>query len=140
MEQEIIGIREMCEHFGVTPRTLRFYETKELLSPQRVGARRLYGHRDRIRMALILRGKRYGLSLETIRELLDLSDQPGGPRRQLEESLAVGKARLVELERERDELDRVIAELKQDIADCTRVLEGPDPMAGLPRHWQEVAA
>jgi DNA-binding transcriptional MerR regulator len=65
-------IREMCEAFDVTPRTLRFYEAKELIFPFRDGQKRLYSKRDRARLKLILRGKRFGFSLEEIRQLLDL--------------------------------------------------------------------
>ena len=124
MNNDLIGIRQMCDRFGVTPRTLRFYESKELLFPRREGAKRLFTRRDRARMALILRGKRYGLSLETIRQLLDLYDQPDGTRRQLVESCEVARKRLAELQHERDELDRIIEELKGDLDRCSRELEG----------------
>ena len=136
MEQELIGIREMCDRFGVTPRTLRFYEAKELLFPRRDGVRRLYGDRDRARMALILRGKRYGLALETIRELLNLYDKPDGARRQLLEARAVGRTRLEELERERAEMDIIIAELRQDLDWCDAEIArlGNEGRARLERH------
>ena len=65
-------IREMCDAFDVTPRTLRFYEAKELLFPIREGQKRLFTKRDRARLKLILRGKRFGFRLEEIRQLLDL--------------------------------------------------------------------
>ncbi|MFT6224692.1 MAG: DNA-binding transcriptional MerR regulator, partial [Paracoccaceae bacterium] len=64
----------MCETYNVTPRTLRFYEFKELLFPQRLGTRRMFTKRDRARLKLILRGKRFGFSLEDIRQLLNLYD------------------------------------------------------------------
>ena len=72
MKLETMNIREMCAEFYVTPRTLRFYEAKELLFPVREGQRRLFTKRDRARLKLILRGKRFGFSLEEIRQLLDL--------------------------------------------------------------------
>ena len=75
---DVMTIREMCEAFDVTPRTLRFYEAKELLTPIRVGTRRIFTRRDRARLALILRGKRFGFSLEDIRQTLDLYDRDGG--------------------------------------------------------------
>ena len=67
-----LTIRQMCDLFDVTPRTLRFYEAKELLFPDRVGQKRFFTNRDCARMKLILRGKRFGFSLEEIRQLLDL--------------------------------------------------------------------
>ena len=72
MTNDLMSIRAMCEAFDVTPRTLRFYESKELLSPIREGTKRLFTRRDRARLKLILRGKRFGFSLEEIRQLLEL--------------------------------------------------------------------
>ena len=72
MSEDVLTIREMCDAFDVTPRALRFYEAKELLFPMRQGQKRLYSRRDRARLKLILRGKRFGFSLEDIRQLLDL--------------------------------------------------------------------
>ena len=72
MTDTFMSIRELCDAFDVTPRTLRFYEAKELLAPLRQGTRRLYTRRERARLKLILRGKRFGFSLEDIRQLLDL--------------------------------------------------------------------
>ena len=74
MTDDLMTIREMCDAFDVTPRTLRFYEAKELLSPIREGQKRLYTQRCRARLTLILRGKRFGFCLEDIRQLLDLYD------------------------------------------------------------------
>ena len=68
------GIAELAGEFGVTTRTVRFYEDKGLLSPARDGQRRIYSPRDRVRLRLIMRGKRLGLSLEEIGELIDLYD------------------------------------------------------------------
>ncbi len=73
-DDKTMTIRAMCDAFDVTPRTLRFYEQKELLFPIRDGQRRLFTRRDRARLKLILRGKRFGFSLEEIRQLLDLYD------------------------------------------------------------------
>jgi DNA-binding transcriptional MerR regulator len=75
MTEPFSSIRAMCSDFNVTPRTLRFYESKELLFPRREGQRRLYSRADRARLTLILRGKRFGFSLEEIRQLLDLYDR-----------------------------------------------------------------
>ena len=74
MSDDLLTIGEMCAEFGVTPRTLRFYEAKELLAPIREGQKRLYTRRCRARLKLILQGKRFGFSLEDIRQLLNLYD------------------------------------------------------------------
>ena len=74
MTADTLTIRQMCDAFEVTPRTLRFYEAKELLFPLREGQKRLFTKSDRARLKLILRGKRFGFSLEEIRQLLDLYD------------------------------------------------------------------
>ena len=74
MTDDLLTISRMCAEFGVTPRTLRFYEAKELLAPIRDGQKRLYTRRCRARLKLILQGKRFGFSLEDIRQLLNLYD------------------------------------------------------------------
>jgi DNA-binding transcriptional MerR regulator len=105
-----LTIREMCEEFGVTPRTLRYYEYIELIAPEREGQKRLYTLRDRGRMKHILRGRRFGFPLESIRQWLELYDT-GDFRRQIELWVTGATRRLDELEAERDELARTIAEL-----------------------------
>lgn len=109
MTEATLSIREMCEAFDVTPRALRFYEAKELLTPIRRGTRRLYTRRERARLTLILRGKRFGFSLEEIRQLLDLYRE--GQTRQMEESLAVAGRHMEEMEARRRALDEAMAEL-----------------------------
>jgi DNA-binding transcriptional MerR regulator len=111
-------IREMCEAYDVTPRTLRFYEAKELLTPIRVGTRRLFTRRDRARLVLILRGKRFGFSLEDIRQTLDLYDRDGGLTAQRQKAYELGEKRLAEMEAQRAELDLAIADLKAELADA----------------------
>lgn len=108
-------IREMCDAFGVTPRTLRFYESKELLFPIREGQKRLFTKRDRARLKLILRGKRFGFSLEEIRQLLDLYDKGDQQLTQLTQSYEIAQERLVDLERQRDELEDAIADLRDQM-------------------------
>ena len=110
MTDTMLTIREMCESFNVTPRTLRFYEAKELLFPLRQGTKRLFTKRDRARLKLILRGKRFGFSLEEIRQLLDLysSDQQAT---QLARTHALAATHLAEMMAQRAELDEAIAEL-----------------------------
>lgn len=116
--RDVMTIREMCEAFEVTPRTLRFYETKELLTPVRVGTKRLYSRSDRARLGLILRGKRFGFSLEDIRQTLDLYDRDGGNTAQRRRAYELGVRRLAEMEAQRDELDLAIAELKAELSDA----------------------
>ena len=115
MAGKVLTIREMCEEFQVTPRTLRFYEAKELLSPIRLRQKRLFTKRDRARLKLILRGKRFGFSLESIRQLLDLYDIGDQQQTQMKRTLEFGVERLCELEKQRDELDLTIIELREQL-------------------------
>lgn len=115
MNDDKMTIREMCDAFDVTPRTLRFYEAKELLFPIREGQKRLFTRRDRARLTLILRGKRFGFSLESIRQLLDMYDIGDQQHLQMVETLKVAHERLAEMIRQRDELDTAIAELNEQI-------------------------
>lgn len=112
-DEDIMTIREMCDAFDVTARTLRFYETKELLSPQRDGQKRLYTNRERARLKLILRGKRFGLDLEKIRQMLNLYDMGDKGHSQIVASLDVAKERFVELTEQRDELTLALKELSE---------------------------
>ncbi|MEM6635504.1 MAG: MerR family DNA-binding transcriptional regulator [Pseudomonadota bacterium] len=122
MTQKVMTIREMCDAFNVTPRTLRFYESKELLFPIREGQRRLFTKRDRARLKLILRGKRFGFSLEEIRQLLNLYDMGDQQLTQLSRTYEIGLERLASMERQRDELEEVIAELKEQLEWGRRML------------------
>ena len=115
-DADLLTIRQMCARFGVTPRTLRFYEAKELIFPIRKGQARFYTRRDRGRLALILRGKRFGFALEQMRQLLDLYDRGDAQEEQLRRTYAAAQARLAEMERQRAELDQAIAELRADLA------------------------
>ena len=114
---DVLSIREMCDAFEVTPRTLRFYEQKELLFPIRQGTKRLFTRRDRARLKLILRGKRFGFSLEDIRQLLDMYDRaPGQQEAQLARTYALAQERLAAMEAQRDELNEAIADLTAQMA------------------------
>jgi len=113
--KDLMTIREMCDAFDVTPRTLRFYEAKELIFPKRDGTRRLFTRRDRARLKLILRGKRFGVSLENIRQLLDLYDREGSGRTQYLQSYRLGQERLAEMESQRAELDEAIRDLRAEL-------------------------
>lgn len=112
---EIMSISEMCSTYDVTPRALRFYEDKELLAPERRGTQRLYRHRERARLQLILRGKRFGFSLEDIRQLLDMYDREGSNQAQLARTLSLAHARLAQMQAQRAELDIAITELRTEI-------------------------
>ena len=112
---ETMTIRQMCEAFDVTPRTLRFYESKELLFPVRHGTARQFTRADRARLKLILRGKRFGFSLEDIRQLLDMYSRDGSNQPQLLRSYELGQQRLVQMQGQRAELDAAIAELKVEL-------------------------
>lgn len=115
MTQDQMTIREMCDAFDVTPRTLRFYESKELLFPVREGQKRLFTKRDRARLKLILRGKRFGFSLEEIRQLLDLYDIGDQQETQLNRTLDAAGKHLNELEQQREALDDAIEDLRSQI-------------------------
>jgi DNA-binding transcriptional MerR regulator len=119
---DAMTIREMCNSFGVTPRTLRFYEQKELLFPIREGTRRLFTRRDRARLTLILRGKRFGFALEDIRQLLDMYDRDGHQEAQLSRTYEIARDRLTVMERQRADLDDAIAELKEQLIWAEEVL------------------
>lgn len=125
-EPDLMGIRDMCAAFDVTARTLRFYESKELLSPRRVGQTRLFTRRDRARLKLILRGKRFGFALEEIRELLDLYDRDDRHLTQLRKTFDLARERLAEMEARRAELDEAIADLRAELDWGARVLAGQD--------------
>ncbi len=129
MSDDLMTIREMCDAFDLTPRTLRFYEAKELLFPIRDGQKRLFTRRDRGRLKLILRGKRFGFSLEDIRQLLDLYGIGDQQRRQLSRTLELAEHRLEEMRRQRDELEATIAELDGQIALGRRMLADPNATA-----------
>lgn len=115
MTTQIMTIREMCTAFDVTPRTLRFYEAKELLFPIREGQKRLFTNRDRARLKLILRGKRFGFSLENIRQLLDLYDLGDQQKTQMTRAVELGVERLHAMENRYEELGSAIAEIKEHL-------------------------
>ncbi len=114
-DDRIMTIREMCDAYDVTPRTLRFYESKELLFPIREGQKRLFTKRDRARLKLILRGKRFGFSLEEIRQLLDLYHMGDQQQTQIARTYEIAQQRLSDMEAQRDELNQAIDELKEQM-------------------------
>ena len=112
MTSYYMNIREMCEEFSVTQRTLRFYEAKELIFPVRTGQRRSYTHQDRGRLKLILQGKRFGFSLEDIRQLLNLYNLGDQRYTQYLQTIEKSKERLNAMISQRDELSEAIEDLK----------------------------
>lgn len=129
MTETYMTIREMCDAYDVTPRTLRFYEAKELLAPERRGTKRLFRRRDRARLKLILKGKRFGFSLEDIRQLLDLYDPNQENRRQMQRAFELGQERLVDLEARRAELEDIITDLKANLEWGAKLLADPQKTA-----------
>jgi DNA-binding transcriptional MerR regulator len=119
---ETYTITDLAEEFRVTPRTIRFYEDKELLHPERQGLNRVYSRRDRVRLQLILRGKRLGFSLAAIKEMLDLYDLGDGQVEQLRVTMKRSHERLAELERQRRDIIDAIKELKDGIQHLEKAL------------------
>ena len=106
-----LDFKAMCARFDVTPRTLRHYEYIELLRPEREGRARFYGPREVARMTLILRGRKFGFSLEEIRQWLELYDADRGGRVQMEAWIEMADKQLDELSDRKRELDEAVAEL-----------------------------
>ncbi|HXQ47978.1 MAG TPA: MerR family DNA-binding transcriptional regulator [Caulobacteraceae bacterium] len=120
-------IRQLCIEFKVTPRALRFYEDKGLLSPAREGLNRVYNYRDRARLTLILRGKRVGLSLSEIREILDLYSVEDGGAVQNAKSLRKFRERIVALEAQRVDIDHALETLHDACAQLETMLAKTRP-------------
>ena len=119
MSEQTYSIGELCAEFEVTPRTLRFYEQRELLTPIREGQRRIFTQRDRARLKLILRGKRFGFSLEDIRQWLNLYDLGDGQVTQLTLWIENATKQMDTLRAQRDELEDAMGELQNliDVAE-----------------------
>jgi DNA-binding transcriptional MerR regulator len=130
-------ITELAAELAVTPRAIRFYESKGLLAPQRAGANRVYDYRDRARLLIILRGKRLGFSLALIKQYLDLYDADPSHREQLVHLLRGARQRIDELEAQRRDLELTIEELREIADQVVAAMQAsgidPDASAGLPR-------
>jgi DNA-binding transcriptional MerR regulator len=109
--RDLFTIRDLTKEFSVSARTLRFYEEKGLLEPARRGEQRLYSRRDRARLAYVLAGKQVGFTLEEVREMLDLYDLGDGQVTQLKVALAKFGERIERLQKQKTDIDRVVAEL-----------------------------
>lgn len=121
--EKTYSISDLAQEFEVTPRALRFYEDQKLIHPKREGQSRIYSHRDRARLAWILRAKRVGMSLSDIGRLLDLYDVGDGRVTQRKETLRLCRNHLAALERQRRDLDSTIAELNEFCTTLERCLD-----------------
>lgn len=131
---ELYSVTELAQELGVTARALRFYEDKGLIEPRRIGNTRVYTHRDRGRLVLILRGKRLGFSLREIREWLDLYEAGPGQKQQMQALLAKVDERISALEQQRRDIDATIAELRDIAAATERWLADPN---STPQHTRK---
>ncbi|GAA6188882.1 MerR family DNA-binding transcriptional regulator [Litorivita sp. NS0012-18] len=121
MSETRLSFKEMCAKFDVTPRTLRYYEYIELLQPEREGRSRFYGARECARMVLILRGRKWGFSLEGIRQWLQMYDHEG-TEMQMRQWVENATNQLAELEDQRAQLDEAIAELRKSRDETSEAL------------------
>jgi DNA-binding transcriptional MerR regulator len=131
--ERLYAIGDLSAEFGISPRAIRFYEDQGLLRPQRIGGNRIYGAGDRARLQLILRGKRLGFALADIKELLDLYDVDADHLEQLRATLAKGRTRIAELERQQQEIALTLNELREigaEIEDSIRRKEAAARTAG----------
>ncbi len=120
-----IGV--LAREFGVTTRTIRYYEDEGLLSPARRGQKRVYGPRERVRLRLILRGKRLGFSIAEIREILDMYESEPGEAGQLRHLIGKIAERRAALERQRADIDQTMADMAEIEARCERALAAMAP-------------
>jgi DNA-binding transcriptional MerR regulator len=120
---DLFSIGDLSREFGVTTRTIRFYEDQGLLSPTRNGQNRIYQVRDRVRLKLILRGKRLGFSLKEINKLIALYDAPEGEAGQLRSFIEKIRARRSELLVQKEDIEHVMDELDSLEQRCADLLE-----------------
>tara|TARA_R110002074_G_scaffold402348_1_gene608431 strand:+ start:71419 stop:71805 length:387 start_codon:yes stop_codon:yes gene_type:complete len=113
MKDELYTATELGDILGVSARTLRFYETKQLISPKRVGNRRIYNYKDGARMKLILRGKRIGFSLDEIKKFLDLYDADPSQKKQLKLLQDGVEQRIAQLNQQKKDITKTLSELKE---------------------------
>ncbi len=121
--RQTFTITDLADEFALTTRAIRFYEDQGLLSPERRGTRRIYSQRERVRLKLVLRGKRLGMSLADIAGILDLYDADHNERPQLVKFLEVLATRRVLLEQQREDIDVVLEEISTIERDCRKRLK-----------------
>ena len=126
MTESTYTIAELAREFALTPRAIRYYEDQGLISPARAGVQRVYSKRDRIRLKLTLRGKRLGLSLAEIRELIDMYDT-APESTQLARLLEVLARQRAKLEQQREDIEAVLTELDAFENQCRAILDGGSP-------------
>ena len=119
---ELFTVNQLAEELGVTARAIRFYEAKGLIAPRRAGTTRVFDRRDRARLLLVLRGKRLGFSLASIREFLDLYDADRTQGAQIRLFLERARERIRELERQRVDLDQTLRELREVETEAERMM------------------
>lgn len=130
--EELVRIGEMAKKYGVTLRTLRFYEDKGLLNPQRDGSTRLYTRRDRARLKLILLGRKVGFSLRDVKQMMDLYDPNGSNTKQLRLALDKSEKQLARLQKQRALIDDAISELSASTLTVRQMLiERSTPQASV---------
>ena len=124
MPDQTYTISELAREFGLTTRAIRFYEDHGLIAPTREGRNRVYGNRDRVRLKLTLRGKRLGLSLSEIRELIDMYDAAKDEHAQVERLQVFLHKRRSILEQQREDIEAVLGEIAALEDQCREFLEG----------------
>ena len=115
-------ITELAQEFDVTTRTIRFYEDKGLIAPERLKQRRIYHPRDRVRLQLVMRGKRLGFSLDEIQEMIDLYDADPTESAQLKMFIVKLRERRKLLQRQRNDINKVISEIREREQQCEKLL------------------
>ncbi|MCA0042866.1 MerR family transcriptional regulator [Celeribacter litoreus] len=130
MPDQRLTFKEMCAEFDVTPRTLRYYEYIELLAPEKEGRSRFYTPREVARMTLILRGRKYGFSLEEMRQWLLIYEEEG-TKAQAEAFVKLADRQLVALEAQKVELEKAIAELQELREQTVRNIESGEAQPAL---------
>ena len=127
--EKMFTITQLANEFEITPRAIRFYEDKGLLSPARRGQARVFTARDRARLILILRGKRFGFSLIEIKSLMDLYERPDGGLEQLRATISKANERIAAMRVQKDDLEAAIAELEAGVREGIDRLEKLAPNA-----------
>ena len=122
MSEEKLTLKEMCEAFEVTPRTLRYQEYIELLIPEKIGKKRLYGNKEKALLTLIKRGRRFGFSLEEIRQWLAMYNRDNQNQTQIEAWINMANNQTIELEERKSEIQKAIDDIKNLRVDAEKEL------------------